>query len=74
MLIKILKIHLTRAHIQSIDGFWSVLKRKIRKRGIHHGDLEIVFEKIQEDFYKKNYSDYVFETIIKDINFYSNQM
>ena len=40
---------ITGANTQSIEGFWSVIKRKLRKKGTNHGNFENVEKKLIED-------------------------
>ena len=55
------------AHTQSIEGLWSVMKRKLRKHGTNRGNTESTFEKIQEDLYKKKFENDLFNQIFIDM-------
>lgn len=60
------------SHTQTIEGFWSAMKRKLRMKGTYHGSMEMIFDKIEESRYKKAYSFHVFGQIIKDIIEFTN--
>jgi hypothetical protein len=57
----------TQADTQSIEGFWSVIKRRLRKQGTNRGSRSTVFMKIKEGLYKKKHKTRVFEKIIEDV-------
>jgi hypothetical protein len=45
---------ITGANTQSIEAFWSVIKRKLRKAGTNLGNFSNVEAKIKENLFKKN--------------------
>ena len=46
----------TGANTQSIEAFWSVMKRTLRKGGTNHGSLNNLNEKIKTNLFKKKKS------------------
>lgn len=62
----------TGAHTQTIEGMWSVIKRKIRKDGTNHGTLLNLVEKIYVDRFKLLYKDDLLEEMIDFMRFENN--
>lgn len=54
----------TQANTQSIESLWSVIKRKLRKKGTNHGTFENLEDKINEDLFKKKYNEDTFERML----------
>ena len=63
---------ITNANTQSIESFWSVIKRKLRKRGTNHGSFDNVEKKITKDLFKKKYKNELFEKMIYLISVLNN--
>ena len=62
----------TNCHTQTIEGFWSVIKRKLRKQGTNIGSENDILSKIYENQYRKKYSEQCFNKLIEHIAlFYS---
>ena len=59
----------TGANTQSIESFWSVIKRNLRKKGTNYGKFNIMQSKIKEDLFKKQFINTKFETMIEIIAF-----
>ena len=55
---------ITGANTQSIESFWSVIKRKFRKKGTNHGNFKNVEKKLIKDLFKKKYKNEIFEKMI----------
>ena len=63
----------TGANTQSIEAFWSVMKRNLRKSGTNHGQLNNLTEKIKANLFKKKYQDNLFEIMIIIIGIIYNE-
>ena len=51
-------------HTQSIEGFWSILKKKLRSKGTNYKNIEGYFG---EFLYRKMINNNVFENMIINI-------
>ena len=60
---------ITGANTQSIEAFWSIIKKNLRKRGTNLGNFEDVQMKIKENLFKKKYRENLFEIMIDYISF-----
>lgn len=58
---------ITGAHTQSIESFWSVTKRNLRKKGTNNGEFEEIQNKIKENLFKTEYKLNKFEKMIEMI-------
>lgn len=57
----------TRAHTQNIEGFWSFVKREIKKHGTRVGDSADIVTKIHSVCFKKKHKDDAFEAMISEL-------
>ena len=61
----------TSANTQSIESFWSVIKRNLRKKGTNYGNFNIMQSKIKEDLFKKQFINTKLKTMIEIMAFIS---
>ena len=61
----------TGAHTNGIEGFWSVLKRYLRKSGSNRGSERCQLLKIFELLYRRSHRTQTFNQIILDLNKYN---
>ena len=64
--------NITGANTQSIEAFWSVMKRNLRKCGTNHGTLNNLNEKLKANIIKKKYENNLFEIMLIIISMYFN--
>lgn len=55
---------ISQAHTQSIEAFWSVIKRKLRKYGTNHGDFEETMRYVYEIIAKRIYAKDLFDLLL----------
>lgn len=55
---------ITGANTQSIEAFWSVIKRNLRKIGTNHGNIDNLNEKLKTNLIKKKYDNNLFEIML----------
>lgn len=57
----------TGTHTQNIEGFWSFIKREMRKYGTNCGDKKDMMNKMHSICFKRKYKRVVFVTIMKEL-------
>lgn len=60
------------ANTQSIESFWSVTKRTLRKKGTNYGNFNILECKIKENLFKKQFYNNKMEKMIEIISIVYN--
>lgn len=57
----------TGVHTQNIEGFWSYIKRELRKSGSNRGKKNSILKKVHAICFKRIYGDYGFQNLLKEM-------
>lgn len=57
----------TNVHTQNVEGFWSLIKRNLRKEGTRNGNSDDILAKIHGKLFKKCHGSRTFEVLISEL-------